>query len=686
MNSSEVSLRDPDRNAKLPSYAITRRWDYDTETQTFFGHNKDKETIEANYWDNAIKVQEFLERLDRTAVLEKCLNDPELFQKLLKRLHAVQTKGLSGNKSYKGPSFAANPEDIKLNQGWEENLRSPDFRVGALLDPEGTRIFFERLSKFDAQYIHNHQFFYEDAIRANALVNGVNLPFFTDVYIPPSVIDLPLPSEIQVVKTFQERFVSGSKNYEHRSSIVIFIVQDGGTFDSQYQGQQVAQIAYPSAKFIPDYLEKVRTHLSKISETDDQDQQLSKLANGYQAGIRSQAFETVWNSEMMGIVNFYLKKLGLQPIAHADLDFQAFYLSPQAFAQVFKTVVKAFNAPSLPASLYKIVIPELPDLHKDLLIAENKPVEAEWQKFTTAKRLALDACQNGTQSFAVQIAPGLDALRLKGKGDIYTLPSLDTETVSQKILELDQAITVLEAQRNSPIGLALQKATTEIAADLRYIHSQLRDEPDYYFNFKIPVNLYDGISILDRIGQFAESPSKNSWVWPDLNQIVMNQFVDKYPKYKDYLEDFEFQYSLRDAVHLAFETDNTFQKDHGITGNSVSLSDSEVNLLNQVPELLKASNLLTKLSDQLNIPGKYADLTINKLSQLLSNKWGDHVRNAYQELNPRYVFTDDELTSISLYYLYIFPEAISKLQKFRAELTLFLREPTSSTPPPTTTS
>jgi hypothetical protein len=167
-----------------------------------------------------------------------------------------------------------------------------------------------------------------------------------DVYAPPSLFPFSPLTSGAVRETLDEE-LSDAPPAKTRSSILVYFVKDiffNGQYSEKNAVEKSARIVFPSASYIESYLEMVRVNLVNFSETDDLEKKKQYLANAYQPGIRSQAFETVWNSEMMGIVNFFLiNKLKMNPVAHGSVDFYAFFLSKEAFARYFVSFIDAFN-------------------------------------------------------------------------------------------------------------------------------------------------------------------------------------------------------------------------------------------------------------------------------------------------------------------------------------------------------
>jgi hypothetical protein len=343
-----VSLKDPVLNEQLPSYSITRGWEYDEESAQYFGKN-DSDEILKNYWENAITVSSYLKRLHKTGVLSRAFKEEELFKKLLVKLHLQQSLGVLRDKPYNGRStFTEGTHHFSHN--WQKEFRKSGPKIIG-----GTSSKFAAELKMMCALEDSDAWFDKTRHKKNVAItsgtfDGENFESFAHVYIPPSVLPED-PIDDQAVKdSLDEVLKNDSSTSKVRSSIYVVMIHEAfvtGKLDksSPYLRKDVMKIVYPAAVYIPRYLEKVRVNLEKVIETNDKEEQLRYLARAYQAGIRSQAFETVWNSEMMGIVNFFLTNiLKLKPIAHEVLDFKAFLLSPEAFEKYFKEMVERFDA------------------------------------------------------------------------------------------------------------------------------------------------------------------------------------------------------------------------------------------------------------------------------------------------------------------------------------------------------
>lgn len=345
MNEPEVDTKDRDLNRELPSYTITRGWYHDSETGQFFGQNDGNSEIDRNYWENAITAQSYLERISSSDLLKNVLHDQIQFRKLLVKLHVQQSQGLLRNKEYGGQSI-----NIKLSEDWQKNFRSPNFKVSARLNRELTRELQQLCGSVDKVNWENDQLFKEKIATASMLIEGKDFSSTVDMYFPPSLLPQNPIGTNTIPETLNEVFVPNSSVSKLRSSMSVIVLNSAiltGKLDRtnpNYLNEDMLLFCFPSATYIPVYLEITRVNLVNTIQSEDNQTQLKYLARAYQSAIRSQAFETVWNSECMGLVNFFLKKyLNLQPIAHGYLDFKAFMLSPEAFEKYFTTFVNHFN-------------------------------------------------------------------------------------------------------------------------------------------------------------------------------------------------------------------------------------------------------------------------------------------------------------------------------------------------------
>lgn len=341
----KVDSKNPDFNQKLPSYTISRGWYHDNESNTFFGKNDGNTVIDRKYWENAITVQNYLERIASTDVFENALHDQIQFKKLLVKLHVQQSQGLLRNNEYGGQS-----EEMNLSANWQKEFRSPNFKVTARATVESTRELQNLCNSLDSDNWGSSELLRENVATLASTIEGELFSSPLDMYFPPSVLlENPIGTNT-ISETVNEILIPGSPTSKQRSSICALFINSAfytGKLDKtnpNYLNEDILVICYPSATYIPVYLEITRVNLVNTLEAQDEKAKVRYLARAYQAAIRSQAFETVWNSECMGLVNFFLKKyLNLKPIAHGYLDYKAFMLSPEAFEEYFTTFVNHFN-------------------------------------------------------------------------------------------------------------------------------------------------------------------------------------------------------------------------------------------------------------------------------------------------------------------------------------------------------
>lgn len=330
-NTAEIKIptKDADLNTKLPSYSIVRAWEKDEKTDQVWAKNGPDDTILKNYWENAIKVSEYLERLDKNGLVDKAIEDPLLFRKLLVKLHKIQAKGILGDKPYNGQSI-----DLQLSANWQTEFRQANFNVRARVNSDSLGDMFDTCRKQEKKYFENEKNFVRRILIKKKYVNNALKEFNVDLYAPPSLFEFSPLTSHDVKEACNE--LDNAVPSKDRSSPLVCFTEEADEY---------AYVLFPSASFIPKYLERMRMSLKEFKSVKDPQYKRNHLSDAYHAGIRSQAFETVWNSEMMGIVNFFLqRRLGLKPVAHGDLDYHAFFLSQWAFRKHFNSHIDQFNA------------------------------------------------------------------------------------------------------------------------------------------------------------------------------------------------------------------------------------------------------------------------------------------------------------------------------------------------------
>lgn len=83
---------------------------------------------------------------------------------------------------------------------------------------------------------------------------------------------------------------------------------------------------YPAAKFVPDYVAEMKASFGRLrtglaAPVVNRDAVLGELARYYHLAMIGHPFMRVNNSLVMAEVNVVLKRLGMKPVAHGDLDY-----------------------------------------------------------------------------------------------------------------------------------------------------------------------------------------------------------------------------------------------------------------------------------------------------------------------------------------------------------------------------
>jgi hypothetical protein len=342
-DAKDVSLRDPHLNQKLPSYSITRGWERDQETNQLFGKNGNDELISQNYWENSLKVQSFLQRLNDNQVFDSCIDDSEQFKKLLLKLHQIQTLGILRDTPYAGQTIHSQGV---LTEDWQNHFRGSEFRIKATATPNLTKDLLENARAYDYEYFFDEQNTLKNRATIEANYQNKEYQVGVDVYLPENILlGRPLSDDV-ISRSLDEVFSSPTLVVKDRESLLVYFINYDfvrKNFNKYDPDAIAATFLYPSARYINDYLDLMRTNIASFRQESDFDKKVQLLANAYQSGIRSQAFETVWNSEMMGVVNYLLiEDLKLDPIPHGHLDFYAFLLSKVGFERYFAHFLRFF--------------------------------------------------------------------------------------------------------------------------------------------------------------------------------------------------------------------------------------------------------------------------------------------------------------------------------------------------------
>lgn len=677
MNKNEVSLRDPALNQKLPGYTITRSWDSGSETDQLFGVNGASEMISQNYWENAASVSDYLQRLDDTNVLDKCATDQVAFSKLLIKLHLIQTKGLLRDKEYGGQSINITP-----SENWQSEYRSPEFKVYMRISPELTRRIVDYMNIVDQKDFSDGKNFTLNLVQIERRTDTMVHTFTVDAYTPRPLLPFSSINRYVAEESTEELFTENSPVSTRRNTPIAFFLDEAiitGKLPENSEEKDIVRVAFPSAAYIPAYLELMRANLQNVLSAKEKKAQIHFLANAYQAGIRCQAFETVWNSEMMGMVNFFLsKKLQMNPIAHGSLDAYALLLSEESFEKYFENFVAHFN-------------PAEESLGKDVQRPDG--AQQEWRKFAQFKKLTFSACHDGSKSLSESLLPEVDKFRINKIDPVYVLSSEEEGEFRAHLQQVDQLIHTINSPDNSVIDRSIKSVCLQIHADLDYLDQPHREaagvkisdqkEVEQTVNgmtFKVPDSSVEALSILDRLGQFALEPYTNSSyaLAPNLTSHIFYQFIQRYPEYTEDLYDFEFRYLLRDLIGADSGEKHILIRSKGLRGNSIVISERQVVLLNQVQQKLTESGLLNDMAGTLGLQqgDEEAPWDVSTIALKLANKWGDEIRHMFDELsvNPSSALDDQKLKHIYKYYEFVLPEAIQKLEKFRQSLLLKLGE------------
>lgn len=325
-----VSLNDSNLNKQLKGYTLTREHTLQDGEKIGYNQNGNNE-ISRNYWENAIKVSEYLEKLYNREILQKTTSSQSSFEKFLKKLHVIQSLGILRDKPYGGQSFG-----IKFNKNWEYNFRDLDIKIHAIVTASLAEKLIETCKIKDDKYFRK---FYTD--RYGTFRKTVHEKEWTSplsLYIPPPIPGIRPIERKDIKSSIKEICELNTVIYPNRTSILVIAADKSYVTEeeSEEKNKKMLIIGYPSAKYIGQYLNIMRENLNKMFKERNSLKKINFLASAYQAGIRSQAFETVWNSEMMGIVNFLLQKeMNLKPISHSNIDFYAFVLSENSFCDFF---------------------------------------------------------------------------------------------------------------------------------------------------------------------------------------------------------------------------------------------------------------------------------------------------------------------------------------------------------------
>jgi hypothetical protein len=104
---------------------------------------------------------------------------------------------------------------------------------------------------------------------------------------------------------------------------------------------------YPAPETITDYINAAYTHGKEACmhiQNGNTQETLEQLARQYQYLVTARPFEQINNSLFMNLVNAQIKLMGMQGIAHGDMDHVAMRFQPDFFVQYFKEQVIAGQA------------------------------------------------------------------------------------------------------------------------------------------------------------------------------------------------------------------------------------------------------------------------------------------------------------------------------------------------------
>lgn len=235
---------------------------------------------------------------------------------------------------------------LERTDQWLDQFRGTDYKLAGVLEGDALWYVVDERKSLDNEHLSNPKNTIENVHLwldpANRKPNQR-----IDLYIPPTILSLPEHSPETLKQSLKEIYENAPSS-QLRSSTLLFMVGRGDTDKPLNMISSHGVILFPSAWEIEMYLEHMRLSLMKMREAEELSPKAVFLADAYQYGIRSQAFEMVWNSEMMGFVNFYLDKMGLKRTSHWWLDGYAFILSQKAFRHSFIDVVNNFQRKVVP--------------------------------------------------------------------------------------------------------------------------------------------------------------------------------------------------------------------------------------------------------------------------------------------------------------------------------------------------
>lgn len=136
----------------------------------------------------------------------------------------------------------------------------------------------------------------------------------------------------------------------------------------------------PSSKHIDEYFKYAQTLMEKIRKIkpgEDQETLITLLSDYYHVMISAHPYFRVNNSMIMSHVNYILKRHGLKPLSHTDMDFWANTLSTPEFRRFFRDEIN---------DQAKEIINDIHDSEQAISITKRKAEHARQEEITQIRR------------------------------------------------------------------------------------------------------------------------------------------------------------------------------------------------------------------------------------------------------------------------------------------------------------